>query len=441
MFAWHERPGAFERLQPPGARVRVLERQGTIHDGDRLVMEVPMGPIARRWVAVHEGFIPGRQFQDRQVEGPFAEWLHTHRMFPDGDGASILEDDIEYALPGGGLVNSLGGGAVERMLQSMFTWRHQRTHDDLTRHQRVADRGSLRIAITGASGMVGTALVPFLTTGGHRVESLVRRPPVPGRGEIYWNPDAGQLDPAALDGVDAVIHLAGENVGGGRWTADRKAHIRDSRAQGTALLARTLARLERKPRVLVSASAIGVYGDRGTEELDESSVPGSGFLADVCHVWEAATAPATAAGIRVVHARLGIVLASQGGALARMLPPFRAGAGGVVGSGTQVMSWVTLDDVVGALHHLLFADDLAGPVNVVAPEPVTNAEFTRELGRVLRRPTVLPLPAAAIRLAFGEMGESLLLGSACVRPRRLLASGFPFLQPALPAALRSVIAG
>ena len=441
LFAWHARPGAFERLQPPWARIEVLERQGTIQNGDRLVMRVRQGPLSRRWVAVHEDYLEGQQFRDRQIEGPFAEWVHTHRMIADGAAGCLLEDDIAFALPGGRLAELVGGPFVERMLDGMFRWRHERTRSDLARHRAVAGRGPLRIVVTGASGLVGSALVPFLTTGGHQVDVLVRRPSVPGANEITWDPVARQLDPAALEGADAVIHLAGENVGAGRWSGDRKAHIRDSRVNGTTLLAETLARLHRKPRVLISASAVGVYGDCGDAWVDESTPAGSGFLADVCRVWEASTAAAATAGIRVVQARIGVVLSPTGGALAKMLPPFRAGVGGVVGSGAQYVSWVTLDDVVGALHHLLFADDLRGPVNVTAPRPATNIEFTRTLGQVLRRPTLIPLPAAVVRMAFGEMGEALLLTGASVRPTRLVASGFHFLHPTLPEALRAVITG
>lgn len=439
LFAWHARPGAFERLQPPGANIRVLERQGTIRSGDRLVMEIRQGPIALRWVAVHEAFIDGQQFADRQVEGPFTFWLHTHRVRPDGPDASVLEDDIEYVLPGGPFGDALGHGFADRMLGDMFRWRHERTRADLARHAAVAGRGPLRIAVTGASGLVGTALVPFLTTGGHHVDMLVRRAARPGSSEIAWDPAAGTLDAAALDGVDAVIHLAGENIGDGRWDAARKQRIVESRVRSTTLLAETLARLPHPPRVWLSASAIGVYGNRGAEWVDEATPPGSGFLADVCKQWEAATAPARAAGIRVVTPRFGVILSRDGGALAKMLPPFRLGLGGVVGSGQQYLSWVTLDDAVAALHHLLFTESLSGAVNVVAPAPATNAAFTHALGQVLHRPTVVPLPEVVVRTLFGEMGEALLLEGARVRPTQLAASGFDFLHPELVSALRAVI--
>ena len=256
-----------------------------------------------------------------------------------------------------------------------------------------------------------------------------------GRGEIFWDPSRGEIDAASLEGVDAVVHLAGANIAG-RWTAERRRRILESRSAGTELLSKTLGSLSRPPRVLVSSSAIGFYGDTGDRVVDESAPAGDGFLAEVCRAWEAATRPVEDAGVRVVHLRTGIVLTPRGGALARLLPPFRAGLGGPVGSGAQQMSWIAADDAIGAIHHCLFCDELRGPVNATAPEPVANAEFGRTLGRVLRRPARLPLPAAALRLALGEMGEQLLLASQGVAPRRLLDSGFAFQLPSLEAALR-----
>ena len=250
-----------------------------------------------------------------------------------------------------------------------------------------------------------------------------------------WEPATGALSPGALDGVDGVVHLAGENIAAGRWTAARKARIRDSRVDGTRRLSEALARLEQPPKTFIVASAIGFYGDRGDERVTEASAPGSGFLPEVCQAWEAAAAPASDAGIRVVHLRIGIVLTPAGGALGQMLLPFKMGVGGVIGSGRQYMSWVALDDVLASVLHALRTEGLSGPVNVVAPNAVTNAEFTNALGRVLRRPTVLPMPAFAARLVFGEMGDALLLASARVEPTRLEESGFVFGYPVLDGAL------
>ena len=296
----------------------------------------------------------------------------------------------------------------------------------------------MKVAVGGASGLIGGALVPGLEAAGHEVLRLVRREPR-AKGEVRWDPDRRTIDAAALEGVDAVVNLSGENIAERRWSEARKALLRASRLVPTRLLASTLADLARKPKVLVSASAMGAYGDRGDAWVSEKDAPGDDFLGRLSVEWEQAAAPAGAAGIRVVHPRIGIVLSPEGGALGKMLLPFKAGLGGVLGKGTQYMSWIAIDDVVSAFLHLVERDDLAGPVNVVAPEPVTNAVFTKTLGRVLGRPTVAPAPAFALRLAFGEMADAALLSSTRVKPERLLASGYRFRFPELEGALRHVL--
>lgn len=297
---------------------------------------------------------------------------------------------------------------------------------------------TLRIAITGASGFVGRALARALTAAGHDVRAVVRRRPAGAR-DIAWDPARGEIDRAALDGLDAVVHLAGATIAQ-RWTAAHRRSIRDSRVEGTRLLATALAALSTPPRVLVSASAIGIYGDdRGDERLDETSPLGTGFLADVGREWESNAAPAAARGIRVVHPRFGIILGADGGALAKMLPPFRLGLGGRLGSGRQWMSWIALPDAVRALRWLIETDSLAGPVNVVAPHAVRNADFTGALGRVLHRPAVAVVPALALDIAFGAMGRGTVLASQRVVPRRLAESGFVWEHPELEPALRSIL--
>ena len=286
---------------------------------------------------------------------------------------------------------------------------------------------------------MGRKLVQVLQDDDVDVIRLVRRVPV-GDDEARWDPDAGTIDAERLAGVTGVVHLAGENVASGRWNEARKTRIRDSRVRGTRLLSETLAGLSAKPRVMVSASAIGFYGAWGAEALDESSGPGTGFLASVCEEWEAATDTARDAGIRVVNARIGIVLAAEGGALAKMKMPFQLGLGGRIGNGHQYMSWITLTDVVSALVFALECEQLRGPVNLVAPGPVTNAEFTSALGRALRRPTVLPVPKIALRLGAGrQMADEMLIGGARVLPRALQDRGFEWAYPTLDSALQSVL--
>lgn len=298
----------------------------------------------------------------------------------------------------------------------------------------------MRVAITGSTGLVGSEVVTVLSAAGHEVVRLVRRVPAPGgKAVLRWDPVKREVDAAGLEGLDAVVHLAGENIASGRWNAVRKAAIRASRVNGTRLLCDALAGLARPPKVLVCASAIGYYGDRGEEPLTEESSPGTGFLPEVCREWEAASAPAARMGIRVVTLRIGVVLSPKGGALARMLPLFRVGLGGVIGGGRQYVSWVALDDLVGIVLHALQSGELRGPVNAVAPVPVTNRELTVALGRVLSRPTLLPVPAFALRLAVGEMADALLLASTRVAARRLEETRYRFRFPELPAALTHLL--
>ncbi len=295
------------------------------------------------------------------------------------------------------------------------------------------------IAVTGSSGLVGSALCAALETEGHLVRPLVRRPVRERAHEIRWDPAAGMIDATELADVDAVVHLAGENLAARRWSPSFKQEIRDSRIRGTSLLCQTLAGLASKPAVLVSASAVGYYGDRGEEVVDESSPPGHGFLAEVCQAWEAATQPARDANIRVVNLRTGVVLGTVGGALAQMLTPFRLGLGGIVGNGRQYLSWIAIDDLVRAIQFALLAAAVSGPVNAVAPHPVTNREFTKTLGRVLKRPTIMSMPAAAARIAFGEMADEMLLAGARVDPRALSTARFEFHYPQLEPALRHLL--
>ena len=297
----------------------------------------------------------------------------------------------------------------------------------------------MKVAITGSHGLIGSALSTRLTGGGHTVVPVVRGAPAPG--EISWDPAAGRLDPADLEGVDAVVHLAGVGIADKRWSALRKARILDSRTQGTELIAGTIAKLEYRPSVLLSASAIGYYGDRGPEELTEQSPPGTGFLAEVCIAWEAAAGALDGSDVRVVHLRTGIVMTPKGGALGKQLPLFKLGVGGRLGSGKQYTSWISLDDELGAIEYALVTPSLVGAVNLTAPAPVTNAEFTRVLGEVVHRPTLLPVPAFGLRLVMGsELADGRLLAGARVLPRALEQAGYGFTHPELEGALRDLLA-
>jgi uncharacterized protein len=296
----------------------------------------------------------------------------------------------------------------------------------------------MHVLISGASGLIGSALAPFLTTGGHRVTRLVRSRGATPSDEAAWDPDTGEIDRTKLAGLDAVVHLAGENLFG-LWTEAKRRRLRASRIEATRRLCESLSCMEQPPKVFLSASAVGYYGDRGEERLDEDARQGVGFLAELCRDWEAATDPIAQKGARVVHLRFGIVLSPKGGALAKMLLPFKMGVGGTLGGGRQYMSWISIEDAVGAVHHALSTDLLKGPVNVVAPGAVTNREFTKTLGKVLGRPTVFPVPAPVLRLVFRDMAREVLLGSQRVEPSRLLESGYAFRHPQLEGALRAVL--
>lgn len=439
VFRWHTRPGAFERLTPPWEAVEVLQRTGDgIRDGSRVILAVHVGPLSWRWTAEHRDYRENNQFRDVQLSGPFALWDHTHRVVADGPSASYLEDDIKYALPFSRHTHWLAGAVVHRKLSRLFAYRHRITQFDIATQAAYKKVHPMNILVSGSHGLIGSALVPFLTTGGHQVASLSRSP---SRAEstLLWDPETDDIPTPALDGFDAIVHLAGESIASGRWRAEKKAKIRDSRVQGTRLLCEALAQLANPPSVLVSASAIGFYGDRGETVMTEASRQGKDFLAQVCRDWEAATEPARACGIRVVNLRIGVVLSPAGGALAKMLPTFRMGAGGIMGDGRQYVSWIAIDDVIGAIHHALITASVQGPVNAVAPHPVNNREFTKTLGQVLGRPTLLPLPAFAARGMFGEMADALLLASTRVEPKLLLSSGYEFAYPQLENALRHLL--
>lgn len=292
----------------------------------------------------------------------------------------------------------------------------------------------MKVLIAGASGLVGSALIPALESVGGEVTRLVRTPA--GVAEIEWHPNSDQIDASTLEGFDAIINLAGENIAAGRWTDDQKRKIHDSRVNGTHLLSEAIAKLKDKPKVFLCASATGIYGDRDDETLDEQSDSGGGFLAGVCREWEKATEPAVQAGVRTVNLRFGPIISREGGMLAKMLTPFKMGMGGKVGSGKQYIAWVAIDDAVKAIKLALVDDRFRGPLNIVSPNPVTNEEFTKTLGHVLSRPTALHMPAFAVRLAFGEMADEMLLTSQCVMPKKLNDAGYEFEYPELEGALR-----
>ncbi|MFP4477459.1 MAG: TIGR01777 family oxidoreductase [Desulfatibacillaceae bacterium] len=434
-FAWHARDGAFERLTPPWELVSVASRQGeNLRPGTKVVFRVYNGPLPVTWVARHTDYEPPYMFRDEQVSGPFDHWRHTHR-FSEAGGGCTLSDEIEYELPLAPAGPLLGGGMVEKKLARMFGWRHRTTAGDLDLHGRYPEFSGGHVMITGAGGMLGSILAPFLTTGGHRVTKMVRRVACSEDCEVRWEPLSGMVDTVGLPPVDAVVHLAGENIGEGRWTRDKKRRIVESRLVATRKLVRFLARMTPRPEVLVSASAVGYYGDRGDEVLDESAPAGDGFIPWLCEEWEKAAMEAQDAGIRVVCLRIGVVLSPAGGALKKLGGPARAGICPYMGDGGQYVGWVAPEDVLGAVLHCMADQGLSGPVNLTAPHPVTSRQLAQGLRNVLGRGLVTKVPAAAVRTAFGPMAEEVLLAGARVAPKKLLDSGYRFLYPELTPAL------
>jgi uncharacterized protein (TIGR01777 family) len=427
VFAWHTRPGAMRRLIPPWQPMRVVAETESLADG-RAVLGLPGG---LRWVARHDpaGFDPPNQFVDvLSSDGLLTlppriigRWRHTHRFSDAGSGATAVHDEVDTPVPGAAL-------------RATFAYRHRQLADDLASHRDAADAGAcgLAVAITGSSGLVGTALTALLSTGGHRVIKLVRHDPV-RPDERRWEPS----DPAAdlLEGIDAVIHLAGASIAGRFTDAHRKA-IRDSRIDPTRRLAE-LVGASPGVRAFVSASAVGIYGyDRGDAALSEDSARGDGFLADVVADWEAATEPAACAGVRTVCVRTGIVQAARGGTLRLMRPLFAAGLGGRLGSGQQWLSWIGLDDLLDIYYRAAYDDRLTGAVNAVAPNPVRNNAYTKALAATLHRPAVLPVPSIGPRLLLGKQGaRELAEADQRVLPTKLQTLGHRFRQPTISDAL------
>ncbi len=429
-FAYHERPGALQRLIPPWQSISIEKSDNSLAVGSQVILKTSMFGVPVRWVAEHTLYDPPRLFEDYQVSGPFAAWRHRHEFAEMPEG-SMLRDAITYQLPLGILGQTFGGSLARHEIESMFAYRHRVTRDDLRVQVKYA-LAPRRVAVSGSSGLVGRNLSTFLGLLGHHVRPIVRSPVDDRQAIAVWSSPA---EASKLNEVEVVVHLAGRSIGEARWTEAEKREIRDSRVKKTLELSESLAQLENKPKVLICASAVGIYGNRGDEELTESSDSGAGFLADVAREWEAACQPAVDAGIRVVHIRLGIVLSPNGGALGKMLLPAKL-AGGRLGSGKQYWSWIALDDVLGAIYHCMANESLAGAVNLVAPQPVTNAAFANTLARTLNRPALFPAPEFALRAALGEMADEMLLASTRVRPTRLLESGYEFRFSDLDQALR-----
>ncbi len=433
-YSWHTRKGALERSIPPWTSVAFLFPPGTPEkEGSQVGLQLKWGPFSMKWVLVHKNCIPGREFTDVQIQGPFRTYQHRHRFIENGPLSCKLQDEVSYQffLP---FLNQ----KIEKELSRAFSWRHAILKADLKTMDSYP-RSSLRILLTGSSGFIGSKLKTFLELAGHEVIRLVRDRGKIANDAIFWDPLHAEMKREDFENFDAVIHLAGAGIAKGRWTKKSKDELFLSRCRDTWVLSQILCRLYRPPKTFICASAIGFYGDRGTEMLTEESSQGVGFLADLCGHLEKATAAIEERGVRVIHSRFGAVLGAHGGMLQKMLGPFRLGLGGNMGTGEQMISWIGIDDILGGVYHCLMREQISGAVNLVAPEPVTQAEFARILAKKVKKPAFCHLPASFLKLALGEMAKELILSSQNVKPKKLIETGYAFRYSDLKTALDYVM--
>ena len=440
VWSWYDSPGAFRRIMPEWEGITPVQA-GALMDGERTKFKVSIGPIKRMWVARHHGVVSGKVFNDVMEKGPFGAWDHEHKFVAKTDSTSSIEDTIQWRLPLHPLTFWTAPFTVKGRMDQMFAFRTARVQNDLERIAAFAHLPRQRILISGSTGLIGLQLCAFLSAAGHSITRLVRpstQLPSDAQGDdvVVWNDQTGEVVSGDLNGFDTVIHLAGAGIGDKRWSKARKALIESSRTGPTHNLATLLAGLDQPPKAFLCGSAIGFYGNRGDETLNESSSPGSNFLADVCRAWEAAAQPAVDAGIRTVWLRTGLVITPMGGVLQKLLLPAKLGAGGPVGNGRQQYSWISLDDQIHAIHHLMMNETCEGAFNLTAPEPLPQKRFAKTLGRVLRRPAFAPLPGFVLKIMLGEMAQGLVLDGQRVLPERLEASGYRFQHRDLETCLR-----
>lgn len=424
------------RLTPPWEKMEVLEKNEGIDVGATCRLNVGAGFFSIPWQAEHIEYYKDRHFKDRQASGPFSLWEHSHDFEQKGEN-TVIHDTVEYRLPLHPLSVPFAGGFVRKKLERMFAYRSDVSKNDIEILNEYKPEPKT-IVVSGSTGVVGSALIPYLQTQGHKIVRLIRNRQQLCIGDVCWNPNAEIME-ERFEHADVVIHLAGEPIGDTKWTNEKKLSIVDSRVRSTSLLAKTIANMEHPPKLLICASAIGFYGNRGDEELTEDSPTGKDFISHVCYHWEKAAKAAEERGIRVVFLRIGVALTPAGGALARLYPQFSAGLGMVLGSGRQYMSWVSLDDVLYAVTHIMENDSIFGPVNLTSPNPATWGEFADKLAEILHRPRLFRVPEWLIKAVYGQMGREVILSGAKVKPQKLLESGFRFRYPILEGALSHLL--
>lgn len=437
VFKWHARDGAIIRLTPPWAPLKMISRKGSgIDKGVKVVFQIKIAGIPMKWKARHIEYKKNEIFKDIQVKGPFSVWEHTHRFTPEGEGRTVMSDEVKFKLPFGWLSRPFYRYA-KKEIDRMFQYRHRVLRYDLERH--VDESRKKRILISGASGTIGRALVAFLKTCGHDVVRLVRNRSGLKKDKLYWNPERGQLDLSNAGTFDVVINLNGIDISRGRWTNRQKRRIIASRTYPTSLLVEKMSQLKRKPELFMSSSAIGYYGDGGDVQFTEKSENGACFIAKVCRRWENQSRKAQRVGIRTVQLRIGIVLTPAGGALARMAAPFKMGCGVRIADGRQYMSWISMDDLLSGMLHIINTPKICGPVNLTAPNPVTNRVFSKTLAGIFSRKVYFWLPKFVAVILWGQMGKETLLASANVKPEKLMDHGYEFQHTTLGTALKDVL--
>lgn len=442
LWNWYNSPGAFRRIMPEWEGIKPVQ-VGSLKDGEETIFKVSIGPIKRKWIARHHSVVENETFSDRMMKGPFGKWNHQHSFVGSGNNTEI-QDTIDWKLPLHILTGWTAAITVIPRMNQMFRYRSEKVANDLTQINKTRDLPRQRVLVSGSTGMIGLQLCAFLEAAGHEVHRLLRidsKLPADINSEnvIRWNDKTGDVIKGDMNGFDSVIHLAGAGIGDKRWSRKRKDIIRNSRVIPTTNLSKILAGLDQPPKAFLSGSAIGYYGDQGTTLVDESSSKGDGFLSNICSEWEQASSVAEEAGIRVSHLRSGIVISPLGGALAKLLLPTKMGGGGPVGGGRQIQSWISLDDEIYAIHHLMMQDTSQGAYNLTSPNSVSQKVFAKKLGRVLRRPAFMPLPKFALQLMFGEMGKVLIIEGQDVKPTRLQESGFVFTYSDLENCLRNCL--
>ena len=443
VWAWYDSKGAFRRIMPEWEGIRPV-KAGALVDDATTRFKITLGPLRPTWVARHYGVVSGEVFNDVMEKGPFGAWDHEHRFVSTGSNTSEIRDTIQWKLPLHPLTFWTAPFTVKGRMNQMFAYRTLRVQEDLKRIAQYADQPKQRVLVSGSTGLIGMQLCAFLQAAGHEVVRLLRPSSVlpsdvADEPTVVWNDQTGEVIEGSLEGFDTVIHLAGAGIGDKRWNAKRKALIESSRTLPTENLVRLFGALEKPPKTFMSGSAVGYYGNRKDEQLTESSSPGEGFLANLAQQWEAAAAPAQDLGIRTVWLRTGIVTTPMGGALKPMLLPTLMGAGGPLGGGRQYQSWISLHDHIYATYHLMMNSSCEGPYNLTAPEPVTQRQYAKTLGKVMLRPWFAPAPGFVLKIMFGELAQALILDGQRVLPQRLIESGFTFQHERLESCLRQCL--